>query len=186
MQKLAVFNSVSLDGYFTGANGDLSWAHDNADDAEWGEFVSGNASGGGALLMGRVTYDMMVSFWPTPEAKEAMPEVARGMNEMPKYVFSRTLDGSSWNNTTIVKGDAVAETRKLKEADGEGITILGSGNLIAQLAESDLIDEYQFVVVPVFLGKGRTMFEGARQPHTLKLTSSRAFRNGRVVLGYKA
>lgn len=185
MQKLDVFNSVSLDGYFTGENGDLGWAHENADDAEWGEFVSGNAQGGGALLMGRVTHDMMASFWPTPEAMESMPEVAKGMNEMPKFVFSRTLGRSAWRNTTILEGDVPSEVRRLKSETGLDLTILGSGTIVAQLAETDLIDSYQFVVVPVFLGKGRTMFEGVRAPHALKLASSRAFRNGRVVLTYE-
>jgi len=183
MRKLNVFNSVSLDGYFTGENGDLSWAHANADDAEWNEFVSGNASGGGALLMGRVTHDMMASFWPTPAAMEMMPDVARGMNEMPKFVFSRTLDRSSWSNTTLLKGDVAAEVRQLKDGPHD-ITILGSGSIVAQLADTDLVDTWQFVVVPVYLGKGRTMFEGVRAPHTLKLASSRAFGNGRVVLNY--
>ena len=184
MRKLNVFNSVSLDGYFTGENGDLNWAHEGADDEEWNEFVSGNAGGGGALVMGRVTHDMMASFWPTAEAKEMMPEVAKGMNEMPKFVFSRTLDRSEWSNVHILKGDVAAEVRKLKEGPHD-MTILGSGTVVAQLADTDLVDTWQFVVVPVYLGKGRTMFEGVRAPHTLKLASSRAFGNGRVVLNYE-
>jgi dihydrofolate reductase len=186
MRPLHVFNSVTLDGYFTGENGDLRWAHGNQDDPEFGEFVSGNASGGGVLLMGRVTYDMMVRYWPTPQAMQNDPVVARGMNEMQKFVFSRTLDNATWSNTTILKGDVAEEVRKLKEGDGPGITILGSGTIVAQLAETDLIDQYQFVVVPVFLGKGRTMFEGVKAPHTLKLTDSRSFKNGSVVLTYEA
>jgi dihydrofolate reductase len=186
MRPLHVFNSVTLDGYFTGENGDLRWAHGNQDDAEFGEFVSGNASGGGVLLMGRVTYDMMASYWPTPQAIESDPVVARGMNEMEKFVFSRTLDKAAWSNTTILDGDVAAEVRKLKEGSGPGITILGSGSIVAQLAETDLIDQYQFVVVPVFLGKGRTMFEGVGGERKLKLTGSRAFKNGSVVLSYEA
>src|SRR5687767_15122597 len=108
MRSLVVFNSVSLDGYFTGENGDLSWAHAGADDAEWNEFVGKNASGDGVLLFGRVTYEMMASFWPTPAAMEMMPEVAEGMNRMPKVVFSRSLSSVSWSNTTLAKGDLVS------------------------------------------------------------------------------
>ena len=121
--------------------------------------------------MGRVTHDMMASFWPTPEAMESMPEVAKGMNEMPKFVFSRTLGRSAWSNTTILEGDVPSEVRRLKSETGLDLTILGSGTIVAQLAETDLIDSYQFVVVPVFLGKGRTMFEGVRAPQALKLAS---------------
>lgn len=186
MRKIDVFNSVSLDGFFTGENGDLEWAHKDGDDPEWNEFVAGNAQGGdGALLFGRVTYDMMVSFWPTPAAEEAMPEVAKGMNEMPKLVFSRTLKESSWNNTTILHGDPVAEVRRLKSEGGPDITILGSGSIVSQLAAADLIDAYTFVTVPVVLGKGRTMFEGVKKEVPLKLVRTRAFKNGNVVLSYE-
>ncbi len=74
MRKLIVFNSVSLDGYFTDANSDMSFAHNPNPDAEFDAFTSGNASGGGMLLFGRVTYQMMESFWPTPAAAESMPD----------------------------------------------------------------------------------------------------------------
>lgn len=74
MRKLSAFNNVSLDGYFTDANGDMSWAHNN--DPEWNAFAAENASGGGTLLMGRITYELMASFWPTPQAMQSMPAVA--------------------------------------------------------------------------------------------------------------
>ena len=184
MRKLAVFNSVTLDGYFTGSGGDLSWAHVVNEDKEWNAFVESNASGGGVLLFGRITYQMMAGYWPTPEAKKSFPVVADRMNGMPKFVFSRTLDKVSWENTTLVKGDLAEEVRKLKSRPGEGIVILGSGSIVSQLAPTGLIDEYQFVVVPVALGKGRTMFEGVKEKLALKLTGSRSFRNGNVFLTY--
>jgi dihydrofolate reductase len=107
MRKLVVFNMVSLDGYFVDASGDMSWAHKH--DEEWNTFVGGNASGNGMLLFGRVTYDMMAGYWPSPMALQNSPVVAKGMNAMPKIVFSRTLDKASWNNTTLLKGDVVTE-----------------------------------------------------------------------------
>ena len=116
MPKLVVYNSVSLDGYFTDANGDMSWAHKR--DPEWQAFVSENASGGGQLLFGRVTYDLMASFWPTPLAAQSNPIVAERMNSLRKFVFSRTLDKASWSNTTLLKGDLAAEVRKLKQEPG--------------------------------------------------------------------
>ena len=87
MRKLTVFNSVTLDGYFTGKGGDMQWAHEGQDDPEWQQFVAGNAGGGGALLLGRVTWEMMASWWPTPMAAKAMPQVAQGMNRMTKYTL---------------------------------------------------------------------------------------------------
>ena len=91
MPKLGVFNSVSLDGYFTDATGDMSWAHNAKPDPDWDAFTIGNARGGGVLLFGRVTYDLMMRYWPTPLAIEQMPTVAERMNKLPKVVFSRTL-----------------------------------------------------------------------------------------------
>jgi dihydrofolate reductase len=183
MRKLRVFSHVSLDGYFVDASGDMSWAHKN--DPEWNEFVAGNASGGGELLFGRVTYEMMASYWATAMAANNDPVVAARMNSMPKVVFSRTLDAASWQNTRLVKDALAAEVRRMKSASGGDIAILGSGSIVAQLASAGLIDEYQIVVNPIVLGSGRTLFEGVRKKLNLKLTSSRAFSNGNVVLGYE-
>jgi dihydrofolate reductase len=183
MRKLQSFMSLSLDGYFARENDDVSWSH--SDDEEFGEFTAGNASGGGTLIFGRKTYEMMVSFWPTPQAKQDMPKVAEGMNRMRKIVFSKTLEKSDWENTEIVKGDLLSEVRKLKESSDGDITILGSASLVTQLTEAGLIDQYQFVVVPIALGAGRTIFGGMREPHRLKLRKSISFKNGNVVSSYE-
>jgi dihydrofolate reductase len=183
MRRLVVFNQITLDGYFTGADGDLSWAHRS--DPEWNAFVEGNASGGGVLVFGRITYEMMASFWPTPLALQTNPVVAERMNNLPKVVFSRTLDRPSWNNTRLVKDDPAAAIRAMKRDDGPGMAIMGSGTIVSQLAPAELIDEYQVVVYPVALGKGRTMFDGIRERLNLKLTNSRTFGNGNVLLCFE-
>ncbi len=185
MQKLIVFNNVTLDGYFTGANGDFSWAHSGNDDAEFNAFIADNASGGGQLVLGRITYEIMASYWPTPAAIKNDPVVAEGMNSMAKVVFSRTLDKASWSNTKLVKGDIAAEIRKMKREPGKGMAILGSGSIVSQLAPEGLIDEYQIVMNPVVLGKGRTMFDGIKEKLNLKLTKTRAFGNGKVFMCYE-
>jgi dihydrofolate reductase len=184
MQKLLVFNGISVDGYFTGVGNDLNWAHNPAPDPEWDAFVANNASGGGSLLFGRVTYDMMASFWPTDQAKQQLPTVAAGMNSMKKLVFSRSKDTLPWSNTEVLKGDIVEQVRKLKEQPGKGIAILGSGSIVAQLAPAGVIDEYQMVVTPIALGGGRTMFEGMTTKLPLKLTKTRTFKNGNVLVCY--
>ena len=184
MRRLSVFNNMSLDGYFTGDGGDFSWAKDGMDDPEFGAFVSGNASGEGELIFGRVTYEMMASYWPTPAAEAAMPQVAAGMNRSRKVVFSRRLAKVDWQNTRLMQGELVAEVRKLKLESGPGMTILGSGSITAQLAPTGLIDEFQYVVNPVVLGAGRTLFEGLQQQSALKLVRSRTFKNGKVYLCY--
>jgi len=185
MRRLIAFESVSLDGYFTGVNGDLSWAHTDTKDPEWDAFVNGNASGGGVLVFGRVTYEMMVSYWPTPAAAKNDPVVAEGMNKQPKIVFAKTLKNVSWNNTKLVKGDPAAEIRRMKSEPGENMAVLGSATIVSQLAKEGLVDEYQIVVIPVVLGEGRTLFEGVKEKLRLRLTKTRSFGNGNVVLTYE-
>jgi len=185
MPRLIVFNSTSLDGIFSDANRDMSFAHNENPDAEWDAFVAGNASGGGVLLFGRVTYDLMAGFWPTPVALEQMPTVAERMNSLPKVVFSRTMERAAWSNTRLVKGDLIDNIRKMKAEPGEGMAILGSGSIVSQLAPHGLIDEYQIVLVPVVLGQGRTMFESVKDKLALKRTKTRAFKNGNVLLCYE-
>ncbi|MEO5798064.1 MAG: dihydrofolate reductase family protein, partial [Gemmatimonadales bacterium] len=92
MRKLSAFNNVTVDGYFSRANGDYSWAHNGSPDPEFDAFVGSNAQSNGELIFGRVTYELMASFWPTPTAAKMMPVVAAGMNSMPKIVFSSTLE----------------------------------------------------------------------------------------------
>jgi dihydrofolate reductase len=185
MRKLSVFNHISLDGYFVDKDGQMNWAKAHQD-AEWNSFVTENAQGGGELVFGRVTYEMMAGFWPTAMAREMMPVVAERMNEGRKIVFSRNLDAATWNNTRLIKGDLISEVRKLKEESGDGMVIMGSGTIIAQLAPAKLIDSYQFVVNPIALGGGRTMFNGIPEQLNLRLKESRAFGNGNVVLTYAA
>jgi dihydrofolate reductase len=183
MRRLIAFEQVSLDGFFVDARGDMSWAHKQ--DAEWNEFAAGNAKGGGALLFGRVTYEMMASFWPTEAARQRMPEVAEGMNNLPKVVFSRTLKEAAWRNTRLVKDDMVGAVRRMKAEPGPGMVILGSGSVVSQLADAGLIDELQIVVNPIVLGGGRTLFESVKRNVTLKRVGVRSFGNGNVVLSYE-
>src|ERR1044071_8544871 len=113
MPRLNMFNSVSLDGYFTDAHNDMSWAHAGGDDAEFRAFIAGNASGAGGLIFGRVTYEMMVAFWPTPAAAQQMPDVAKGMNSAKKYIASRTIQ-PTWSNAHLLTGDLVKAVEDLK------------------------------------------------------------------------
>jgi dihydrofolate reductase len=184
MPKLVVFNSISLDGYFVDGNGDMRWAHNPARDDAWEAFGTANAQGGGGLVFGRITYELMQSYWPTPAAARNDPGLATHMNALPKIVFSRTLREATWNNTRLVKTDPAAEIRQLKQAPGPDLVILGSGRLVTYLTQAQLIDEYQLVVVPVALGKGRTLFDGLAEKLPLQLTQSRTFGNGNVVLHY--
>lgn len=185
MARLVVFNSITLDGYFTDAKGEMSWAYNPRKDPEWDAFVEGNAKGGGVLLFGRITYEMMEKYWPTQAALQAFPVLAERMNNCPKIVFSRTLDKATWKNTKLVKGDLVPEMRRMKKDSASDMVVLGSGSIVSQLAAEGLFDEYQFVITPCIIGEGRTMFEDLEQKLTLTFVQSRTFANGNVFLRYE-
>lgn len=182
MRKLSVFDFVSLDGYYKGPNEDISW---NKHGPEETEFSAENVRSGNTLLFGRVTYEMMESFWTTPDAMKVLPEIARGMNSADKIVFSRSLKKADWNNTILVRGDVVDEVTKLKQLPGKDMTILGSGNIMTQLVDAALIDEYKIMIYPVAIGGGTSIFNGIKNNLSFKLISSRVFNSGTVLLCYK-
>ncbi|MFN2527788.1 MAG: dihydrofolate reductase family protein [Candidatus Baltobacteraceae bacterium] len=184
MPRLISFTNITLDGYFAGENGDMTWAYQRQGDPEFDEFVADNARAGGVLVMGRITYEMMVQYWPTAEALEQNRVVAERMNALPKFVFSRTLEKAAWRNTTLVKTDLLDEIRALKTGGGENLAILGSGSIVSQLAQAGLIDDIQIVINPVVLGKGKPLFAGLANKLDLSVSRTRTFKNGNVLVCY--
>jgi dihydrofolate reductase len=182
MRKLTVFNHVSLDGYIADADGDMSWAHKS--DPEWNKFAASNAKGGGELVFGRVTYDQMAGWWPTPQAMKALPAVATQMNALPKIVFSRSMTEATWENTQLIKSNPVAAMRRLKKKAGRDLVIFGSGSIVALMTDARLIDAYDLVVNPIVLGSGKPLFDDVHKL-PLKLRKTRSFKNGNVVLSYE-
>ncbi len=182
MGKLNVFNFISLDGYYKDAGNGIDW-HQHGQ--EEGEFSAKNLEHDSMLLFGRITYEMMASWWPSQNAIDAMPEVARGMNQAEKVVCSNTLRHTDWQNTRIINGDILAQIAALKKTSPKDMTILGSGNLSAQLAEAGLIDTYQIMIDPVAIGQGTPIFSGMQQQLNLKLTDTRSFKSGTVLLSYE-
>ena len=181
MRKVTVFNFITLNGYFKGPNGDISWHKHGAEENEYAAemFKSGNT-----LLFGRVTYEMMASYWPTPIAIKNDPIVAEGMNNADKIVFSRTLKKVEWSNTKIVKDNIEEEIKKMKQMPGKDMTLLGSGTILTQFAEQSLIDEYQIMVDPVVIGDGTPIFKNIKNKLDLKLTMTRTFKSGVVLHCY--
>lgn len=182
MAKLSVFNFASLNGYYKGPNGDISWHRHGAEESE---FSAQAMQSKNILLFGRVTYDMMAGFWPTPMALEKAPKEAKGINEAEKIVFSNSINKADWNNTRVINGNIIAEMEKLKQTATHDMTILGSGTIITQFAEAGLIDEYLIMIGPVVLGDGGTMFKGLGHKLDLDLISVKTFKSGTVLLSYK-
>jgi dihydrofolate reductase len=184
MPTLSAFLNISIDGCFADANGDMSAFHALQHDPEFQAFVENNAKGGGRLVFGRRTYDMMASYWPTPLAKQQNPIVAGEMNAREKIVVSRTMKTADWANTTVLRGDLASEVKRLKAAPGPDMVILGSGSIVAQLSGLKLLDGLQLVVNPIAFGDGRKLMEGVKVNLPWTLRRSRAFVNGAVFLDY--
>lgn len=182
MRKVILFNMVSLDGFFGGPDGDINWHNV---DAEFNDFAIDQLNSAGGLVFGRVTYQLMASYWPTDVAVKNDPIVAGKMNTLPKIVFSRTLDKVEWKNTRLVKGDVAEEISNLKEQPGKDMFVFGSADLASALTHFGLIDEYRVMVNPVVLGSGKPLFKGIQDRLGLKLIRTKAFHSGNVLLCYQ-
>jgi dihydrofolate reductase len=183
LRKLTAYNFLTLNGFFKGPNEDISWHRHGQEEAQFSEeALSQNDN---ILLFGRKTYEMMASFWPTPEAKELFPKVAEGMNRAEKIVFSTSPFAPQWENTQAISGDIVEKIREMKESPGKDMTTLGSGSIISLFADHGLIDEYQFMIDPVGLPDGTPLFKDTKQKLDLRLTGSRVFNSGVVMLTYQ-
>jgi len=182
MRKLSAFNFITLNGFFKGLNGDISWHRHGGEESE---FSAESLKSGNTLLFGRITYEMMAGYWTTPMAMQNTPEVAEGMNIADKIVFSKTLKKAEWKNTTLIRTNIVEEIKKIKKIQGTDMTILGSGSIITLFAEHGLIDEYSIMVDPVAIGEGTPIFNNIKHKLDLELTATRTFKSGVVLLNYR-
>jgi len=182
MRKVIFQNMVTLDGYFEGPNREIDW---HVVDGEFNEYAIDLLSSLDFLIFGRVTYEMMASYWPTEAATTNDPIVAGYMNKLPKIVFSKTLNKVEWNNSRLIKENVAEEVAMLKGQPGKDMAIFGSADLAGTLIRNGLIDEYRIFVNPVVLGAGKPLFKGIKEKYTLKLVSSRTFNSGLVLLVYQ-
>jgi dihydrofolate reductase len=183
MRKIVLGMAMSLDGYFEGPGHDISW---HQVDDELHQYMNDDLRTRSAFLHGRVTYELMASVWPTadqdPDADAPMAEFAGIWRDMPKYVYSRTLDHAEWN-TTVVRDVVPAEVEALKDGPGGDLAI-GGADLAAAFMAHDLIDAYDIYLNPVVLGGGRRLFPDSDTLTRLRLSRSRQFGNGVVHLRY--
>ena len=182
MRKLFAFIMTTLDGYYEGPNQEFDfWVVDE----EFNRFAEQQLDEVDTLLFGRVTYQGMAAYWPTPAGEQDDPRLAARMNGLSKIVVSRTLDKAEWVNTRLITGNVAAELTTLKAQPGKDIAILGSSNLTASLLQTGLLDEVRIMVNPVVLGAGKSVFRTAGERTALKLLKSTHFSSGNVLLRYQ-
>ncbi len=184
MARIVWIVSVSLDGFFEGPGADLSWHRVDEEVHRHFNEVIGAMS---AQIEGRVVYELMAAYWPTADQDPAAPapirEYARIWRDMPKYVFSRTLQHVDWNST-LVRDVVPADIRALA-ARFPGDLVLGGADLGAEFLRRDLVDEIRVYVHPVLIGRGKPLFPAGDAITPLRLLETRRFGNGVVLLHYE-
>jgi dihydrofolate reductase len=171
--------SVSLDGYVEGPNREIDW---HLVDDEFNAYAADTLAATDALLMGRVTYELMAGYWPTARGDD--PAVTRLMNDTPKLVFSRTLREVPWRNSRLALGSIADEVAALRRDPADGLLWVGGSTLATSLIEQDLPDELRIIVTPVLLGARKPVFGGIRTRRSLRLLATRPFHSGAVLLTY--
>lgn len=179
MRKLIMWNVMTLDGYFEGKqNWDLEFHN-----AVWGKDLEKlsieQLHSADYLVFGRITYEGMAAYWKTEKG-----EIADLMNNIPKLIFSKTLDAVDWNNSTLIKENASAEISKLKAQGGKDMYVFGSADLSETFINDDLFDEYRIGIAPVILGSGRPLFKHGISSRSLSLVSTQQLSPGGVVLKF--
>lgn len=179
MRKLIMWNIMTLDGYFEGnQNWDLEF-HNTIWGPELEKLSLEQLRSADYLVFGRVTYEGMAAYW-----KKEKGEIAELMNEIPKLVFSKTLKSADWKNTALIKENASAEIKELKEQGGKDMYVFGSAGLSETFVNDNLFDEYRIGIAPVILGSGRPLFRPGISSKSLSLESMQRLSKGGVVLKY--
>ena len=186
MRKVLLSNLVTLDGFFAGPNEELDWF---ILDEEFNQYAIDLLSKVDALLFGRVTYQLMAEYWPAAASNSSTSksdlEIANKMNNLPKIVFSKTLQKVEWNNSTLVKEIIAEEISKMKQQSGKDMVIFGSGSIVSTFMQLGLIDEYRIILNPIVLGNGNPLFKGINGKQNLKLLNAKVFDSGIVILFYE-
>ncbi|SEI53786.1 Dihydrofolate reductase [Dyadobacter sp. SG02] len=185
MRKLVLFAHMSLDGFAGDVNGGLNFL---TYDGELQNYAAELVKTVGAPVYGKTTYQLMAGYWPTvlnnPGEDKHSLEHAQWVQDIPKVVFSTTLDSADWNNTTLIKDNVVEEVNKLKQQPGKDLVIFGSPGLAKSFMKLGLIDEYKLTVHPIILGNGISLFDTSINTSKLKLLDAKTLNSGVITAHY--
>jgi dihydrofolate reductase len=186
MKKIVVCMHTSLDGFVGGPNGEMDWIH--VDD-EMFEYAGKQTDEADTALYGRVTYEMMESYWPTaadqPGATKHDIQHSHWYNNVAKIILSRTMSDENLKNTRIIRDNISNQVAELKQQPGKNILIFGSPTAVHSLLAENLVDEFWLFINPVILGQGIPLFAGMKDKLKLKLLFTKVFSSGVVALNYE-
>ena len=192
MRKVIASTFVTLDGLMVGPNEEMDWVLDNLD-GEMENDIADQLKNVDAILLGRVTYQIMANYWPTATTGASVrrsqgaedPIITDKMNNLPKIVFSKTLQKAEWKNSRLIKENIKDEILKIKQQPGKDMVILGSASIVQTFTNLGLIDEYRLLLHPVVLGSGKPLFKDIKDRLNLKLMKTKTYRNGVVSFDYQ-
>ncbi|MBC7390890.1 MAG: dihydrofolate reductase family protein [Opitutaceae bacterium] len=186
MRKLIFFMHTSLDGFVAGPNGEMNWI---SVDEEIFDFVGTMTDNADTALYGRVTYEMMQSYWPNagkePNASKHDKEHSEWYNKVSKVILSRTISEKGLLNTRVISDHLADNINKIKSEVGKNIIIFGSPRASQSLLSEGVIDEFWLFINPILLGKGMPLFNGITNTSKLKLIESKTFACGVIALHYE-
>ena len=185
MRKLKLQMQMSIDGYVAGPNGEMNFMTWNPDDKLLA-FMNSLLDSSDTLLLGRKMTDGFLKYWENAATNNPDTPFAKKIVDIPKVVFTKTLDKSTWNNTSLAKGNLAEEIANLKKQNGKDILVFGGAGFVSSLIKEGLIDEYYLIVNPTAIGNGMAIFNSLDRMQKFSPIESKLYSGGKTVLSYKS
>ena len=184
MRKVKLQMQMTINGYVGGLNGKNDWMTWNPD-AEFVRFLNSLLDTSDTLLLGRKTAESIITYWKNEADQNPAHPFAKEIAALPKVVFTKTLDKSIWNNTTLATGNLAEEIASLKEQNGKDILVFGGAGFVSSLIKEGLIDEYHLIINPTAMSNGMTIFNSLENIQKFSPIQSKLYPGGKTVLSYK-
>ena len=184
MRKVKLQMQMTINGYVAQPNGKNDWMTWNPDD-ELLAFMSSLLDTSDTLLLGRKTAEGIIKYWEDTAIENPTHPFAKKIADIPKIVFTKTFDKSTWNNTALAKGNLAEEIANLKKQNGKDILVFGGAGFVSSLIKEELVDEYHLIVNPTAISNGMTIFNSLESVRKFTPIQAKLYQGGKIVLSYK-